>query len=77
MPVVASPAMTEGTALVGAFGLGAKVYDRQQSNIRIAEQHGDLFIRNAVVVLAEERVGLTVSRPESFIKIDLPSSKGA
>lgn len=77
MPVVASPAMTEGTALVGAFGLGAKVYDRQQSNIRIAEQHGDLFVRNAVVVLAEERVGLTVSRPESFIKIDLPTSKGA
>lgn len=71
MPVVASPAMTQGTALVGAFGLGAKVYDREQSNIRVAEQHADLFLRNAVVVLAEERVGLTVSRPESFVKIDL------
>lgn len=71
MPVVASPAMTQGTALVGAFGLGAKVYDREQSNIRIAEQHADLFLRNAVVVLAEERVGLTVSRPESFVKVDL------
>jgi len=74
MPVVATPAMNQGTALVGAFGLGAKVYDRQQSNIRIAEQHGDLFVRNAVVVLAEERIGLTVSRPESFIKIDLEES---
>lgn len=70
MPVVASPAMTEGTALVGAFGLGAKVYDREQANIRVAEQHGDLFIRNAVVILAEERVGLTVSRPESFVVVD-------
>lgn len=74
MPVVATPAMNQGTALVGAFGLGAKVYDRQQSNIRIAEQHGDLFVRNAVVVLAEERIGLTVSRPESFIKIALEDS---
>lgn len=74
MPVVATPAIQEGTALTGAFGLGAKVYDRQQSNIRIAEQHGDLFVRNAVVVLAEERVGLTVSRPESFITVDFDNA---
>jgi HK97 family phage major capsid protein len=74
MPVVASPAMNQGVGLVGAFGLGAKIYDRQQSNIRIAEQHADLFIRNAIAILAEQRIGLTVSRPESFIKIDLPGS---
>lgn len=77
MPVVASPAMNQGTSLVGAFGLGAKVYDREQANIRIAEQHMDLFTRNAVAILAEERVGLTVSRPESFIQIDLTSSTAA
>lgn len=77
MPVVSSPAMAEGTALVGAFGLGAKIYDREQANIRIAEQHLDLFVRNAVAILAEERVGLTVSRPESFIEIDLTHSTAA
>lgn len=71
MPVIASPAMNQGTALTGAFGLGAKIYDRQQSNIRIAEQHDDLFIRNAVAILAEQRIGLTVSRPESFVMVDL------
>jgi HK97 family phage major capsid protein len=71
MPVVASPAMNQGTALTGAFGLGAKIYDRQQSNIRVAEQHADLFIRNAVAILAEQRIGLTVSRPESFVMVDL------
>lgn len=71
MPVVASPAIQQGTALIGAFGLGAKIYDRQQSNIRVAEQHADLFIRNAVLVLAEQRIGITVSRPESFCQIDL------
>ena len=27
------------TFLTGAFGLGAKIYDRQQANVRIAEQH--------------------------------------
>lgn len=74
MPVVASPAMNQGTALVGAFGLGAKIYDRQQSNIRVAEQHADMFIRNAILILAEQRIGLTVSRPEAFVKINLPTS---
>lgn len=74
MPVVATPAMNQGTALIGAFGLGAKIYDRQVSNIRVAEQHADMFIRNAILILAEQRIGLTVSRPEAFIKIDLPNS---
>lgn len=73
LPVVETPAMPEGTALVGAFGLGAQLWDREQSNIRIAEQHGDLFIRNAVVILAEERLALTVPRPESFVQVTFSS----
>lgn len=74
LPVTATPAMQEGVSLVGAFGLGAKVYDRQQGNIRVSDQHADYFIRNAVVVLAEERVGLVVPRPESMVMIDLPNA---
>ena len=66
-PVVETPAMTQGTFLTGAFGLGAQVYDRQQANVRIAEQHSDFFVRNAVAVLAEERLALAVKRPESFV----------
>lgn len=71
MPVVATPAIPEGTALVGAFGLGAQVFDRMQSNIRTSDQHADFFIRNAIVVLAEERLGLAVYRPASMVKVDL------
>lgn len=71
MPVVATPACPEGTALLGAFGLGAQVFDRMQSNIRTADQHADFFIRNAIVVLAEERLGLAVYRPASMVKVDL------
>jgi len=74
LPVTATPAMIEGTSLVGAFGLGAKVYDREQGNIRISDQHSDYFIRNAVVILAEERVALVVPRPESFVAVDLPAA---
>lgn len=67
-PVVESPAMPEGTFLTGAWGLGAQLYDRQQANIRIADQHADFFIRNAVAILAEMRLALAVKRPESFVK---------
>jgi HK97 family phage major capsid protein len=70
MPVVDTPAIEEGTALLGAFGLGAQLYDREEANIRIAEQHSDFFIRNDIVVLAEERLALAVKRPESFVEVN-------
>lgn len=70
MPVVDTPAMSEGRALVGAFGTGAQLYDREQANIRISEQHADFFVRNAIVVLAEERLALAVKRPEAFVNVD-------
>jgi HK97 family phage major capsid protein len=67
LPVVETPAIAEGKFLAGAFGLGAQVYDRQVANVRIAEQHSDFFIRNAVAVLAEQRLALAVKRPEAFV----------
>lgn len=67
-PVVETAAMNEGTFLNGAFGAGAQVYDRMRASIRIAEQHADYFIRNAVVILCEERIALAVKRPEAFVK---------
>jgi HK97 family phage major capsid protein len=67
IPIVDTPAMTEGHFLVGSFGMGAKVYDRQEASIRVAEQHADFFVRSAAVVLAEQRLALTCPRPESFV----------
>ena len=69
IPVIDTPAISEGTALVGAFGTGAQLYDREAANIRISENHEDFFTRNAIVVLAEERLALAVKRPESFVKV--------
>lgn len=74
MPIVDTPAITEGTALVGAFGTGAQIYDREQASIRISEQHSDFFVRNAIVILAEQRLALAVKRPESFVKITFNSA---
>jgi len=69
IPVIDTPAIASGTALVGAFGTGAQLYDREAATIRISEQHSDFFVRNAIVVLAEERLALAVKRPESFVKV--------
>lgn len=65
--VVDTPAITQGQFLVGAFGTGAKVYDREEVNIQVSTENRDLFERNAVTLRAEERVGLVVDRPESFV----------
>ena len=73
IPVVETPAIAEGTALVGAFGTGAQLYDREQASIRISEQHADFFVRNAIVILAEQRLALAVKRPEAFVAVDFTS----
>jgi len=77
LPVVETPAIAEGTALVGAFGTGAQLYDREQANIRISEQHSDFFVRNAIVVLAEQRLALAVKRPEAFVKVSFDGAPEA
>ena len=68
VPVVETTAMQEGRFLTGAFGIGAQLWDRQQASVRVSEHHSDYFVRNAVAILAELRVALTVYRPKAFIK---------
>jgi len=67
-PVVSTQAMTVDTALVGAFRLGAQVFDRMQAAVTIATENEDDFVKNLVTILAEERLALAVYRPEAFIK---------
>lgn len=64
-----TPAMQQGRALVGAFGTGAKLYDREEVNIQISTENRDLFERNAYTLRAEERLGIVVDRPESFVDL--------
>jgi HK97 family phage major capsid protein len=77
LPIVSTPAITEGKVLLGSFGIGATLYDRMEGTIRVSEQHSDFFVRNAVAVLAEERIALAVKRPESFVEVTLDSAPEA
>jgi len=68
VPVALSTSMVEGSFLTGAFGLGAQLFDREAANIRISEHHADYFARNMLAILCEERIALTIPRPEAFVK---------
>lgn len=70
LPVVATQAIAQDTVLVGAFRLGAQVFDRWDARIEVGYVNDD-FIRNLTTVLAEERLALAVYRPEAFIRADL------
>lgn len=66
LPVIRTRAMESGKALVGAWRLGATLFDRQTVTIRTSDSHASLFVSNTFVILAEERIGLAVHRPDFF-----------
>lgn len=65
--VVATNSITGGTFLVGAFSMGAQIWDRQQSSVMVSLENSDNFVKNMATILAEERLALTVYRPAAFV----------
>ena len=76
--VVPTVAMDSGDFLVGAFGGGiaAEGHDREDVTVSIATQDDRDFVKNMVKILVEERVALTVYRPEAFVKGDFDGLDG-
>lgn len=70
LPVVETPAMTQGKFLTGAFQMGAEVFDLWDSRVEAGFENDD-FTRNLLTLLAEERIALAVYRPEAFIYGDI------
>jgi len=68
VPIIETNAIAQGDFLLGNWAMAATLWDRQQANVRISESHADLFIKNGVAILGEERIGLTVERPSAFVK---------
>lgn len=68
---VESEAVTEGTAIVGAFKQGATVFEREGITILTSDSHSDFFTRNLIAVLAETRLGLAVYFPAAFVEVTL------
>lgn len=74
LDVITSPAITEGTGLVGFFG-DSQIWDREQARVTFAESGlGDvagqeMFTRNQVRFRGESRLAFGVIRPTSFCTV--------
>ncbi len=66
LPVVPTPAITQGTALVGAFDIGATIWTYEDVTLRITDSHADFFVKNLLAILAEFRELLAVYFPRAF-----------
>jgi len=67
LPVVATPSMTEGRFLTGAFKMGAQIFDRWDMTVNISFSNEDDFVRNMVTILCEERLALAIYHKQAFI----------
>ncbi|MER9493441.1 phage major capsid protein [Mesorhizobium sp. M0320] len=67
LAVVETTAITDGEFLVGA-SMGGQVFDREDAAVSVSTEHEDYFTNGKVAILAEERLALVVSRPESFVR---------
>lgn len=65
--VVDSPIMPDGDFLVGSFAMAATIYDREQITIAISDSHNGAFAENAQWLRFEERLALTVERPDALV----------
>ncbi len=68
LPVVPTSAMASPDFLVGAFSLGAAIWDKQASQISISTEDADNFQKNMATIRAEERITLTVYRTLAFVE---------
>ena len=67
MPVVVTTAIETGDFVLGAWGVGAEVVEREGITVRVGEQHMDYMKRNLKLVLVEERLTFIVTLPQAFV----------
>ena len=65
--VVETTAMPDTRFVVGAFGMGAQLHDRELVSVKASSENSDNFERGVITVRADERVAFEVPRPESFV----------
>lgn len=69
LPVVVTTAITSGTGLVGAFKLGAQIWDREGITVDSTNSDEDDFRYNRMAIRVEERLALAIYRLNAFCKI--------
>ena len=73
VPVTVTNAINAGEFLIGDWSMGATLYVRETVSVRVSESHADLFIRNGVAILGEERMALAIELPGAYKKGTFPT----
>jgi HK97 family phage major capsid protein len=66
LPIVAARSIAAGTAYVGDFRNGETWFDRGNTDVYMSDSHGDFFLRNQLVILAEARAAFAVTEPDAI-----------
>ncbi len=74
-PVVSTQAMTQDDFLVGAFKLGAQIFDRMEIEVLISTENDKDFENNMATIRAEERLAFAIYREEAFVTGPLTGTK--
>lgn len=69
LPVVVTTGITQNTALVGAFKLGAQVFFREGLRVETTNSNEDDFKTNLIAIRMEQREALCVYRPKAFCTV--------
>jgi hypothetical protein len=69
LPVTLTTALTENTGLVGAFRASSQIFRRTGITLAVSDSHSDFFIKNKLMLRAEERIALVVFRPTGFCEV--------
>ncbi|NML55169.1 phage major capsid protein [Streptomyces sp. R302] len=65
--VVETTAMADSDFLIGAFGLGAQLHDRENVSVTVSSENAENYEKGLITFRADERLALEIPRPESFV----------
>jgi HK97 family phage major capsid protein len=66
---VVTTAISAGTALVGAYKIGAQLYRRMGISVQMTNSNEDDFKKNLIAIRCEERLALACFRPKAFCTV--------
>jgi hypothetical protein len=75
---VSVPGLESGTCYVGDMREAMTFFDRQQTTLLMTDSHGEYFLRNKMVLLAEARGKMAVTNAAAAVKVegDVPTIAG-
>lgn len=76
MRVIPVNGLAAGTAYVGDFSAGVQIFDRGSTSLYMTDSHGDLFIQNIVLLLAEIRALVAVTEPAAIAECSVSATAG-